>query len=440
MFTIDRIVIFSVCGGLLLIMMALANSLLKRIPVSSAIIYLLVGYGLGLWGDELLRLNPLEHAHVLERVAEVALLVSLFSAGLKLRQPLRDSRWRLSARLAVLTMIITIACIAALAFALGLNLSAAILLGAILAPTDPVLAADLRVENTLDNDRLRFSLTGESGLNDATALPFVVLGLSLLAAPTAPNLWQWFTQDVLWSFGSGIAIGGVCGYAVGHMVLYLRTEQKEAVGLDEFLVLGLIAVVYGVALALHASTFLAVFAAGLAVTRTTDITAEPAILPAHELEALDDLATEPEHAGPLMMRAVIGFNEQLERLAEVTVVSLVGVMLSRVAVDYRAMIIVIALLVIIRPLAVNLSLFGKKTARKKMHIYPAQRLLISWFGIRGIGSVYYLFYAINRDLPRDMIGFFIATTLLVVATSIVLHGISVTPLMNYYEKNTKNKR
>jgi NhaP-type Na+/H+ or K+/H+ antiporter len=141
-----------------------------------------------------------------------------------------------------------------------------------------------------------------------------------------------------------------------------------------------------------------------------------------------------------MMRAVIGFNEQLERLAEVTVVSLVGVMLSRVAVDYRAMIIVIALLVIIRPLAVNLSLFGKKTARKKMHIYPAQRLLISWFGIRGIGSVYYLFYAINRDLPRDMIGFFIATTLLVVATSIVFHGISVTPLMNYYEKNTKNKR
>lgn len=437
--TLDPLVIFSLCGGLLLIAMALLNSLMKRIPVSNAIIYLLVGYAFGIWGTNLLRVDPVAHAPILERVTEIALLVSLFAAGLKLRLPLHDSRWRLSSRLAVTTMIITIGLFAAFAFLLGLNLGAAILLGAVLAPTDPVLAADLRVENALDNDRLRFSLTGESSLNDATALPFVLLGLSLLQPSGEFDALRWFWHDVLWSFAAAIAIGGSCGYAVGRLVLYLRIEQKEAVGLDEFLVLGLVATVYGCALAAQASTFLAVFAAGLAVARTTQLTDHPAILPEYELEKLEELATEPEHAGPLMMRAVIGFNEQLERLAEITVVTLVGALLSVTSFDYRALLLIVALILIIRPVAVNLSLLGTKGGGSNIKIYRAQRLLISWFGIRGIGSIYYLFYVVNRDLPPQLFSLFLSTTLWAVTASIVVHGISVTPLMNYYEKYTKRK-
>lgn len=437
--TVDPIAAFLIGGGLLLIAMALANSLMKRIPVSNAIIYLAVGYAFGIWGTNVLRVNPVTDAPILERITEVALLVSLFSAGLKLRLPLHDSRWCLSGRLAVKTMIITIALFAALAFLLGLNLGAAILLGAVLAPTDPVLAADLRVENALDDDRLRFSLTGESGLNDATALPFVLLGLSLLQPSGEFDALRWLWHDVLWSFGAAMAIGGLLGYAVGHLVLYLRIEQKEAVGLDEFLVLSLVATVYGCAYVTQASTFLAVFAAGLAVARTTQLSEQPAVLPEYELEKLDELATEPEHAGPLMMRAVVGFNEQLERLAEIIVVTLVGALLSITSFDYRSLVLIAALILIIRPTAVNLSLFGAESAEANMKIYRAQRLLISWFGIRGIGSIYYLFYVVNRELPPQLFSLFLSTTLWAVTTSIIVHGISVTPLMNYYEKYTKRK-
>lgn len=437
--SLDPIVIFSISGGFLLIVMALANSIMKRIPVSNAIIYLIVGYAFSQWGSHLLQVDPIAQAPLLERVTEVALLVSLFSAGLKLKRPLLDSRWRLSARLAVTTMISTIGLFAALGFLLGLNIGAAILLGAVLAPTDPVLAADLRVENTLDSDRLRFSLTGESGLNDATALPFVLLGLSLLHPPAEWDLWLWLWRDVLWSFSAALIIGGLCGYAIGHVVLYLRVEQKEAVGLDEFLVLGLLAIVYGIALAAHASTFLAVFAAGLAVTRSTRADEQPPKLPEYELEKLEELATEPEHAGPLMMRAVIGFNEQLERLAEILVVILVGTLLPKANFDYRALVLIAALILFIRPIAVNLALLDTWFPASKIKIYRAQRLMISWFGIRGIGSIYYLFFVVNRELPDSLTQLFLSTTLWCVATSIVVHGISVTPLMEKYEKYTKGK-
>ncbi len=259
--------------------MALSSSLLKRIPLSGAVIYLLVGFALSEPGLRLLIPTLAEHAPILERVAEWALVISLFSAGLKLRLPLRDERWRLSLHLATVTMLITIALLSGLGVALGLSVGAAILLAAILAPTDPVLASDVQVESAMDKDRLRFSLTGESGLNDGTAFPFVLLGLGLLPAHTNTVLWHWIAVDVLWSSAIGIAVGALWGSVIGRLVLYLRTQQKEAVGLDEFLTLGLIAIIYGCALWLHASTFLAVFCGGVAMTLATTPDADRALPP-----------------------------------------------------------------------------------------------------------------------------------------------------------------
>ena len=170
-----------VVAGTLLTVMALAQTTLRRLPLSTAQLYLLVGLGLGPLGIGLLVVDPIEQAKLLEVVTEIVVTLSLFAAGLKLRTPLSDGRWKLPIRLATLSMTLTVAGIAAVGhWALGLPWGAAVLLGAVLAPTDPVLASDVQIESPDDTDRLRFSLTGEAGFNDGAAFPFVMLGLGLL--------------------------------------------------------------------------------------------------------------------------------------------------------------------------------------------------------------------------------------------------------------------
>jgi NhaP-type Na+/H+ or K+/H+ antiporter len=264
--------IWAVIIGLLLIIMVLSGTLLKRLPLSNAMLYLAAGFALGPTGWAVLTLQPLAHAALLERVAEVAVLISLFSVGLKLGLPLSNWHWLLPLRLAFVSMTLTVALIAAVGvMGLGLSPGAAILLGAILAPTDPVLASAVQVESSGDRDRLRFSLTGEGGLNDGTAFPFVMLGLGLLGLhDMGTGGWRWLAVDVIWATAGGLLIGGALGALIGKLVVYLRTRHQESVGLDEFLALGLIALAYGVAVLGHAYGFLAVFAAGLALRRVKE--------------------------------------------------------------------------------------------------------------------------------------------------------------------------
>src|SRR5687767_7576345 len=95
--------------GALLISIALSYSTLKPLPVSAELLYLVAGFLLGPFGLGLIRLNPLANAPLLERFTEVVVLISLFSAGLKLRTPLTDGRWQLPVRLASVSMIVTVA-------------------------------------------------------------------------------------------------------------------------------------------------------------------------------------------------------------------------------------------------------------------------------------------------------------------------------------------
>src|SRR5215211_3597333 len=169
-------------AGALFIIMALSGSVLKRLPLTTALVYLAVGLALGSSSIDLLSIDIIADAHLIERLTEIAVLISLFTAGLKLRVPWTDPLWKLPLRLAFGSMIVTIALIAlAGVIALNLSLGAAILLGAILAPTDPVLASDVQVADPKDRDRLRFGLTGEAGLNDGAAFPFILAGLGLLS-------------------------------------------------------------------------------------------------------------------------------------------------------------------------------------------------------------------------------------------------------------------
>jgi NhaP-type Na+/H+ or K+/H+ antiporter len=429
--------IWALIIGVLLIVMVLSGTFLKRLPLSTAMLYLAAGFALGPAGWAILTLNPLAHAAFLERVAEVAVLISLFSVGLKLGLPLSNRHWLLPLRLAFVSMTLTVALIGAVGvLGLGLPLGAAILLGAILAPTDPVLASAVQVESRGDRDRLRFSLTGEGGLNDGTAFPFVMLGLGLLGLhDLGTGGWRWLAVDVVWATIGGLLIGGALGALIGRLVVYLRTRHQESVGQDEFLTLGLIALAYGVAVLGQAYGFLSVFAAGLALQRVKEqsgmihVPAAAATGPADYEPGTH--AVHADHASTYMMHAVRGFNEQMERISELALVlvvgAMVGAMLPVTHLPARAMGLLALLFLVIRPLSVWLGLLGSPISRD-------QRVMIAWFGIRGVGSIYYLMYSIHQGLPRPLAEQLIAITLAAVTLSIVLHGISVRPAMHLYWK------
>lgn len=425
--------VWAVLLGALSIAMALTGSLLKRLPLSPAMLYLAVGVGLGPAGLGMLAPDPVAHAGVLEHVTEVAVLISLFSVGLKLGGPRRSTRWSLTVRLAFGSMVLTVVLVAGLAvLVLGMDPAAAVLLGAVLAPTDPVLATDVQVEEPDDRDRLRFSLSGEGGLNDGTAFPFVMLGLGLLGRHELGSAWwRWIAVDVLWAIGGGLLVGAVLGALLGQLVVHLRTRHREAVGLDEFLALGLIALASGAALLLHAYGFLSVFAAGVALRQVTDRGREgrPLPSPAPRQEA----ATHETHAGAFLMDAVRSVNEQLERFAELAVVVALGAMLSFARLDAPVALFVLLLFAVARPLAVVLGLLGAGVPNR-------ERALIAWFGIRGIGTIYYAAYAIDHGLPRGLPEALMGVALTVVAVSIVVHGVSVTPLMALHAARSRRRR
>lgn len=417
--------------GILLVLVAISGTLVKRLPLTATMAYLAIGVVLGPVGLSLFAVDPIGRAALLEHAAEIAVIISLFTTGLKLRVPLRDKVWWVPVRLAFVSMTITVALVAAVGvYVLGLPVGAAILLGGILAPTDPVLASEVQLESATDTDRLRFSITGEAGLNDGTAFPFVMLGLGLLGLHELGEWgWRWLAIDVVWAIAGGLAIGAGAGVLVGKLVIYLRREHKAGVGLDEFLVLGLIASVYGAALLMHTYGFLAVFAAGLALrslerSQTGDevpenFVEEVSIGPKHEL------ATHPEKAPAHMAESLLGFNEQIERVLEVGVVLIVGAMLTPRFVPLPELWFVPVLFLLIRPLAVLIGARGKRVG----HL---QRGLICWFGIRGIGSLYYLMYALNHGVSEEIAVRLVSLTVCVIAVSVVVHGISVTPLMKWY--------
>ncbi len=420
-----------IVAGALLIAMTLGGSFIARLPLSAAMLYLGVGVAISPVGLGLVKLDAFRNAVLLERLTEVAVLISLFTAGMKLEFRVRDGRWRIPVQLATVSMVLTVAAVTALGvYVLNLPLGAAVLLGAILAPTDPVLASDVQVANPGDRDRLRFGLTGEGGLNDGTAFPFVMLGLGLLGLhELGEGSWRWWAVDVLWAVAGGLALGWLLGTLVGRAILYLRMRHREALGSDEFIALGLIGLTYGLALLSHTYGFLAVFAAGLALRRIDEPQSRPAPqTPAGSKEALSpaDQEASGAEAPAHMMRAVERFNSQLESFVEVAIVLAVGVLVATTRFRTEVLWFIPVLFLVIRPVAVYIGLLGTP-------VRGAQRKLMSWFGIRGIGSLYYLLYAINHHIERALAQQLLSITLAVVVASVVAHGVSVTPLMKRYE-------
>ena len=437
------IVWFAMLGAVLLLL-ALSSSYLRWIPVTSSVVCLGLGVALGTSGLGFLQVDVSQSSGWMEHLAEVAVLFSLFFSGLKLRLPVRDRRWWSAFYLAGPVMVISIGAVAVVThYVLNLGWGISVMIGAIIAPTDPVLATLVQVVDAQDDDPVRFSLSGEAGLNDGVAFPFVILGLFLQQNTGQAWLSDWLLKDMLWAVTAGLLCGYWMGRGLGKLTLFLRLRNDDStVSPNDYLALALIALAYVLAEAIQAYGFLAVFAAGLGLrqaevqtsTSPDDPAAEHLVQPVvghqhvapelavkGDVEGLDD----SQVAAGIMLGDMLAFGSLVERALEVFLVTLLGVVLIAHW-DWRALIITGALFLIIRPLSVILMPFrGMLDAR--------QRGLLGWFGIRGIGSFYYLFYALNHGLLPAYAAQSTNLVLSVVALSILLHGLTVQPLLARYE-------
>ncbi|MEV4777808.1 cation:proton antiporter [Burkholderia sp. LMU1-1-1.1] len=416
--------------GLLMLARGLAATTISRSPFTSAMVYLGFGIVLGPTVFNILDFDPMQQSDLLEVLTEIAILISLFSAGIKMPVPFKLRHWDAPLRLAWVSMTLTVALVAAFGFfVLGLPLGAGILLGGILAPTDPVLATDVQVRHAGDKDQLRFTLTCEAGMNDGSAFPFVFLGLAMLGMgdDTGAWHWRWFLVDVVWASGAAVAVGYLGGALTARLGWRLRIIKPRHEIMDDLVGLGLIAVVYGVSSLIHAWGFLAVFFAAVALRQTELVLAGA---PKDRQGMLEqDVAksavarTSETHEVPMTVSTEsLVFKEHLERLSELTLVLLLGGMISLHNMDWDAVWMAGFLFFIARPASVFLGLAGSDTSMRL-------RSMTAWFGVRGIGSIYYLMYAIEQGLPPDLAQRLTHISLFVIMLSIVVHGLSVKPLM-----------
>jgi len=432
--------------GVLLMLLALTSSYLRWLPVTTSAVCLAFGAGIGPWGIDLVQLDIHEARHWLERLTEVAVLFSLFNTGIKLRLPLNRKAWHSAYLLAVPVMLASIVGVALFAhYLLDVPWAIALLLGAMLSPTDPVLAGMVQVNHAQDFDRVRFGLSGEAGLNDGTAFPFVIFALLCVSHGGGDFSWVqgWLLKNILWGVPVGLLIGYGLGRGVGHLMIYLRIRNADSTtSPNDFLALALIAMAYVVAQGLGAFGFLSVFAAGLglrhAEVRTTgsDIPAEHVAKPvlghmdsepqAGTVTRHDELSQSQLAAG-VMMGDMLAFGSLVERAMEVLLITLLGAVVASYW-NWHAVALGLALFCVIRPLSVWLIIRGSLLTRP-------QKALVGWFGIRGIGSLYYLCYALSHGLPQDSLDTTVSLTLSVVALSILLHGISIQPLLERYERS-----
>ena len=412
----DPYIVVLAAFGALTLLTAWLPLLLRNAPLSLPMIC--VGLGAALFalpGMPRVSLQGEGSLAFVERLTELAVVVSLMGAGLKLDRRLGWRSWRYTWRLLGLAMPLAILCFALLGhLLLGLGVATALLLGAVLAPTDPVLASDIQVgpPNSGVEDETRFALTSEAGLNDGLAFPFVhgAIALAVLWQVDVEDAGDWFGYAVIWKVGGGIAIGHVVGRLLGKLLFHLPREASLFRTGDGFVALGITFLAYGLAEMAHAYGFLAVFIAALTLR-----------------------ATERRHA---YHGTLHHFTEEMERLLMMALLVLFGGALSGGdllgALSWEGAAFGLLAIFLVRPATAWVALAGLRAD-------PAERAAISFYGIRGIGSAYYLAYAVQRttfeatDLLWSVVAF-------IVLLSILLHGATATPAMAYLAARPKARR
>ena len=403
----DHYILLLVAFGCLVLLTAWLPMLLREAPLSLPIACVAIGAAASALPLGLSLPGPSAALPIVERLTELVVIIALMGAGLKIDRKIAWRSWMTTWRLLGIAMPVTILTLALLGqLVLGLGIATALLMAAALAPTDPVLASDVQVgpPKSGEEDETRFSLTSEAGLNDGLAFPFVMCAIALAEAQRTGEgwFWSWFGGEVVWRLSAGVVIGLVIGYALGWLVFRLPNRAKLSKTGDGFVALGITVIVYGVAESAHGYGFVSVFVAALALR-----------------------ASERNHA---YHETLHDFAEQLERLLMMVVLVMFGAALTSLLASLTWASVVYALLAIfaVRPIVAWFSLAGANCP-------PTERMAISFFGIRGIGSIYYLAYAFRKEAfeQTDLVW---STVALIVLISVVLHGATVTPVMKLLDR------
>lgn len=428
-------------GGLLLIM-SLASGWIHRGPVTSFGLFLLVGILFGPWVLNFVSLDVLSQPDLTAHITEITMAASLFITGLKLRLPSKFANWRDGILLAFPAMLLTVlGTMVVVHLITGFSWPLSLAFAAIVAPTDPVLASLISVNHAGDDDALRVALSSEAGLNDGSALPLLMLALLLFhhnAPPSAELFGHWLAKDVLWAIGMGALIGYCFGRVIGILATRLRSVNSDSAP-NDFLALALIAIAYASAQYVEASGFLAAFTAGIGLRRAEvsvvrtfppDQMAENEHLPPAESLVNPNQRHMQQDYGPahsvgLVVGDALSFGDTVERLLAALMVVVLGVTLA-LHWNSTGLLLAAILFLVIRPLAVLISTIGTG-------IPFWRRILIGWLGIRGIGSINYIAYAWVHGMTGPEASSMVDMALTLVVASVVIHGITVTPLLNRRE-------
>ena len=396
--------------GIATLAAALLPRLLGRLPVSMPMVFLAAGMLLFLLVPDLPDPLPREHPEFALHLTETCVIVSLMGAGLALNRAVGWRRWSSTWRLLAIAMPICILAMALLGWwALGLGVAGALLLGAALAPTDPVLATEVQVSEPVSgddaaDDEARFALTSEAGLNDGLAFPFTwaAIAISLVGLDPAKWLGEWVVIDVFWRIGIGTVVGLGIGWLLGRL-FFSSNRFRIADRAEGFVALAATFLAYGAAELAEGYGFVAVFVCACAIR-----------------------ASERSHEYHAVLHK---FVEQIERLLTVAVVILLGGAVARgllAGITWVDVAIAAGFLILIRPIAGLIALTPGKTG-------PWERLVISFFGVRGVGSLFYVAFALTHgNFPEaDRLWAIVG---LVVVGSILLHGVTATPAMRLLDR------
>ena len=382
---------------------------------SASLIYLGLGIvgavGLAVLGVRWL--DPVGDATLLEHVTELAVVIALFSTGLKVERKLNWREWSTVTRLLAIGMPAFIA-LATLfgTTVMGLSAGAAIVLAGALAPTDPVLAGDIGVGppgEEGEEHEPHFGVSAEAGFNDGLAFPFVLLGIAIAAGDDPVS---WFAADVVYGLAAGTVVGAAMGYGIAAPIVLLRDRDLLIGALDGWVAVAATLAIYGVVETLSAYGFLAVFAGGLAFRRYER---------GHELNA-------SVHDGA----------EIVEKFGELAVILLLGSMLTLDGLSTPGVAgwaLAVLVVFVLRPVTVNLALLGSRLQR------PGERAFLAWFGVRGVGTLFYVAAATGLGALTGAEAELITwTAIATVILSVVLHGVTAGPLNRWLNANVLNPR
>ncbi len=418
-----RILMFAIFGIGLMLAVAFER-LLARVGLSLPIFYVAAGYTLWSLPLGLPHFNPTVDgfdALTLEYVTEFIVVASLMAAGIAIDRPVSWINWRQIWPLLVVAMPLTIGAVAVLGWwAMGLAPASAILLGAALAPTDPVLARSVQVGPPGENKRhdVRFSLTVEAGLNDGFAFPFTHLAIAAVGM-TALGGWtfEWAALDLVWRIAAGCAVGWAVGRGGAWYVFEREADAPiEAIEKDEdgadaprystsegLIVLGALLLAYGLAELAEGYGFLAVFV-GAVTARQRENRSRYHKISHHFIDQIAQI---------VLVAVLLGFGAMLAS----------GVL---DALDMTAALIGLGLIFVIRPIAGYLAEWRSDLPR-------AGSFAIAFLGVRGMGSIYYLAYAQNHAAFGGLDVLW-STVSFAILASIVVHGILAAPLLSYVER------